>query len=84
VIYEGQVQGVGFRYTTHRIAHQFQVCGYVRNLSDGTVELLAEGDQSEIDRFLNAIANTMSSFVTEIKIDQTEATGEFIEFSILF
>ena len=84
MIYEGQVQGVGFRYTTHRIAQQFQVCGFVRNLSDGTVELLAEGEQSEIDRFLNTIADTMSSYIAEIKIDQSEATGGFVEFSILF
>lgn len=84
MIYEGQVQGVGFRYTTYRIAQQFQVCGFVRNLSDGTVELLAEGEQSEIDRFLNTIADTMSGYIAEIKIEQSEATGGFMEFSILF
>ena len=43
IIFHGRVQGVGFRYTTHRIARGFPVTGFVRNLTDGTVELVACG-----------------------------------------
>ena len=56
-IYTGHVQGVGFRYTTSRIARQFPVTGYVRNLADGTVELVAQGDSAALDQFHNAIAD---------------------------
>jgi len=84
VIYEGEVQGVGFRYTTVRIAQQFQIFGYVRNLRDGSVELLVEGEQSEVNRFLNTLAETMSSYIADIKLDSCEATGEYRQFNIRF
>src|SRR5882757_5443424 len=53
--YTGHVQGVGFRYTTHSIARNHEVTGYVRNLPDGRVELVAEGDRQDTDAFLEAI-----------------------------
>ena len=43
IIFKGQVQGVGFRYTTHRVAGRYDVTGFVRNLPDGTVEMLVQG-----------------------------------------
>ena len=53
--YEGRVQGVGFRYTARRIAAGFDVAGFVRNLADGRVELVASGDDEEVDGFLEAL-----------------------------
>jgi acylphosphatase len=55
VFYEGRVQGVGFRYTARRVAAGFDVAGYVRNLPDGRVELVASGDADEVDGFLEAL-----------------------------
>lgn len=55
VFYEGNVQGVGFRYTVRQIAKGFDVTGSVRNLRDGRVELLAAGDEAEVHAFLEAI-----------------------------
>ena len=46
--FSGHVQGVGFRYTVADVAEDFDVRGYVRNLPDGRVELVAEGDEAEI------------------------------------
>jgi acylphosphatase len=43
IIFSGRVQGVGFRYTAQTIARRHPVTGYVRNLPDGTVELVAQG-----------------------------------------
>jgi len=58
VFYEGRVQGVGFRYTARRVAAGFDVSGYVRNLPDGRVELVASGDPDEIDGFLDAMRDS--------------------------
>lgn len=55
VIFHGRVQGVFFRATTHALSRDFRVSGFVRNLPDGTVELEAEGQAGEIERFLAAI-----------------------------
>ena len=55
VFYEGRVQGVGFRYTCKRAAHGYDVCGWVRNLPDGRVELQCSGEEAEVDAFLKAI-----------------------------
>ena len=43
VLYSGRVQGVGFRFSSKQIARGFDVCGWVKNLPDGRVELLADG-----------------------------------------
>lgn len=53
VHYEGRVQGVGFRYTVKNLAREFDVAGTVKNLPDGRVELVAQGE--ELDEFLEAI-----------------------------
>lgn len=55
VLYEGRVQGVGFRYTTKQIAMGFDVVGWVRNLADGRVELQIEGDSDEVEDFLTEL-----------------------------
>ena len=55
VFYEGNVQGVGFRWSVRNIAKGFDVTGSVRNLRDGRVELQAAGDDQEVREFLDAI-----------------------------
>jgi acylphosphatase len=60
VLFAGTVQGVGFRYTTRGIAQGFSVAGFVRNLPDGQVELVAEGTAEEVERFLDAVSRRMA------------------------
>lgn len=58
VFYEGNVQGVGFRYSVRQIAKGFDITGSVRNLSDGRVELLATGEEDEVRAFVEAIGQS--------------------------
>lgn len=66
VHFAGLVQGVGFRYTTERIARGFAVTGFVRNLSDGRVELVAQGIPAEIDRFIGEIQRVMCGHIESL------------------
>ena len=64
IFYEGRVQGVGFRWSVRQIATGFEVTGWIRNLPDGRVELLASGDPDEVASFLQAIRDSaMGSFI---------------------
>jgi len=63
VYFSGHVQGVGFRYKTLRIAREFDVSGFVRNLPDGRVELIAEGDKAEVSRFVGEVIDRMEGFI---------------------
>lgn len=58
VFYEGNVQGVGFRYSVRQIAKGFDITGSVRNLRDGRVELLATGEEDEVRAFVEAIGQS--------------------------
>ncbi|PYJ73616.1 MAG: acylphosphatase [Verrucomicrobia bacterium] len=55
VFYEGNVQGVGFRWSVQHIAKGFDVTGWVRNLSNGRVELQVSGEEDEVRAFLEGI-----------------------------
>ena len=68
VHFSGRVQGVGFRYTCQSLARDFEVAGYVRNLPDGRVELVAEGDRQEIDNFLTAIHREMAAYIQQVDV----------------
>lgn len=82
VHYAGRVQGVGFRYTVQQLAHGFEVSGFVRNLPDGRVHLVAEGSPGETARFLEAIAQRMTDYIRATTVDRRPGTGEFPAFEI--
>lgn len=82
--YSGQVQGVGFRYTTQSIAGRYAISGFVRNLPDGRVELVAEGPEPELDQFLGDLAEHMSSNIRSVDCDRRPALGEFADFTIRY
>jgi acylphosphatase len=82
VRYTGRVQGVGFRFTTHSIAQRYAVAGYVKNLSDRSVELVAEGATGELDRFLAEVAERMADYIREATALTEPATGEYSRFEV--
>jgi acylphosphatase len=82
VHYSGHVQGVGFRDTVRRLAQGLPVTGFVRNLDDGRVQLIAEGSTRDLAELLTAIARRMEQFIRQVAIDERRATGEFDDFTI--
>lgn len=82
-IVEGHVQGVGFRYFVSEVAQQLQLTGWVRNLVNGNVELLAEGNRSDLDKMYSAIQRgSPGSLVTNVVSDWLPAQSTFTMFSI--
>lgn len=82
VYYSGRVQGVGFRYTAQSIAQEFRVSGYVRNLPDGRVELVAEGEPGEVERFVARVGEVMKRNIHEVRVSDAAATGQYKGFTI--
>jgi len=63
VWFSGRVQGVGFRYETLKVAKGFEVTGFVENLADGRVHLLAQGTPSEVNLFVESVADRLSDYI---------------------
>lgn len=83
-LFSGTVQGVGFRFTTERIAHRYPVSGYVRNLPKGQVEVLAEGEEESLREFLKAIQEAFQSYIWNVEVSWDHATGEHKGFGVKF
>lgn len=84
IFYSGHVQGVGFRYTVKSVAAGFEIVGNVRNLIDGRVELVGEGQKEELEAFRSAIREAgLDHFIRNEEISWGEATGEFRGFEIV-
>ena len=84
VHFRGRVQGVGFRYTTVRIAGQFDMTGYVQNLPDGRVLVVAEGRLKEIDEFLDRLNAEMEPYIRDSHVETHPSTGEFNSFGVKY
>src|SRR5262245_43225473 len=82
VHYAGQVQGVGFRVTSTRLAQRFAVTGWVRNLADGRVRLHVEGAPAEVERFLSAVRERFAGYVEDEAVEDTPPTGRYHAFEI--
>jgi acylphosphatase len=83
IFYSGHVQGVGFRYMVKTIATGFEINGFVRNLSDGRVELVAEGARAELEAFRQAIGSDMKHFIRDEITSWSDVLNEFRGFEII-
>lgn len=85
VVVHGRVQGVGFRFTTVEIARNFEITGYVQNMMDGSVKILAEGDASELDRFMDGVRSShIYRYVIREDLTWHEPAGDLEAFSIRY
>ena len=86
IVFEGRVQGVGFRYTVYQMANSYNLTGLVRNMSNGNVEVQVQGNKDNIDAFLkDMLSNSLKehSFIHIIdytikKIPLEEGEDKFI------
>ena len=83
VLFSGSVQGVGFRYVTEMLSRKFPVTGFVRNLTDGRVEVVAEGEENSLIEFLAAIKNSeMGENICDTEVSWKDAEEIFIKFMV--
>jgi len=84
VFYSGKVQGIGFRYTVLDIARQQKVCGWIKNLDDARVELVAEASEDLLNNFIQEINQHFSRYIKDVNVEWLPASGEFSDFKIEF
>jgi acylphosphatase len=82
VHYTGRVQGVGFRATAASIARSRPITGWVRNLPDGRVELLAEGEEGDVHAFLDAVRAYWGDHIANEQEQGQEPTGRYARFQV--
>ena len=82
--FSGHVQGVGFRYTARTVAAGFEVAGTIRNLPDGRVELVLEGERAELEAYCQALRESgLAGFIRDEAVSWAGATNEFRGFEIV-
>ena len=83
IVVNGDVQGVFFRYSAKRKAEELSITGFVKNLFDGKVEIVAEGDKENLQKLIAwAQVGPPSARVTSCETEWHDATGEFREFFV--
>ncbi len=82
VYFSGIVQGVGFRYTTQRFASDLGLAGWVKNLSDGRVEMTVEGSQSKVEELLKQLELHFSGSIQHTDVSYTSALEKFNDFCV--
>jgi acylphosphatase len=84
IIFVGHVQGVGFRFTAHRMAGRHQLTGFVRNLRDGSVEMVAQGSAGDIEDCIRDIKESFPGYVREVIINDIPPDAKHTGFKITF
>jgi acylphosphatase len=82
VHFSGSVQGVGFRATAAALARDYPVTGWVRNLSDGRVQLLAEGPEEAVQAFLEAVRSRFRGYIEDEQVERRDFSGSYTRFGV--
>ena len=80
----GNVQGVGFRYQTKMLADELGLNGFIKNTTDGAVELEAEGEEKILKDFLEKIKKNFDQYIKDVSLEWFEANGQDTNFSLKF
>ena len=84
VFYSGRVQGVGFRFTTRQLARNMGITGWIKNLCDGQVELVAQAGEQTLKDFLSRIEQYFRRYIQDTDISWEEPQEEFRDFGMRF
>lgn len=85
IFYSGRVQGVGFRFTVEDVAIELGLTGWVKNLRNGRVETVVEGDEGKLKTFLETMRiGPMRNYISKEDVRWSEFTGEFKDFQIRY
>jgi acylphosphatase len=84
IVFVGRVQGVGFRFTALDMARRYRLTGIVRNLPDGTVEMIAQGPHDNITNCIRDIEESFRVYIKEIKIEEIPSDPDYKDFKITF
>ena len=84
IIFIGNVQGVGFRYTARRIADNCGLTGYVRNLPNGSVEMFAQASKKDLDDCLEQIGEYFAGYIRDMKITELPQNPRYRRFEIKY
>ncbi len=84
IIYKGRVQGVGFRYTATDLAIKKNIFGFVQNLPNGDVEVVAQGEEAHVDEFVDGINQVMDRYISDTVINIMDVSGQYKDFRIKY
>jgi len=84
ILFKGSVQGVGFRWAARKYAVSNNLNGWVKNLPDGKVEIVVQGEKDAIIDFINDMEETMGGYILEKRVDFQELQQDFNDFEIRF
>lgn len=84
IILKGIVQGVGMRFFCRQTARRIGIRGFVRNVSNGSVEIIAQGDENALLRFVNQIKSSGPGQVDSIQVDTLDLDTHYSKFGVKF
>lgn len=84
LFFSGAVQGVGFRFTARSLAEKHQVKGWVKNLSDGRVEIIAESEKSNLNNFISDLKEEFRHNIADVEKKENQASGKYQGFRMTF
>jgi len=82
--YTGRVQGIGFRFTAENVAQQMGVNGWVKNLRDGRVEIIAEAQEETLRKFLEKLSKDFAQYIQDVEVEWGAPSENFNGFGVEF